>query len=39
LTGESLRVTAALPADFVTLATERGIVSRAEDILTLEECS
>ena len=39
LTGESLRVVAALPADFVTVATERGIVSRAEDILTLEECS
>ena len=39
LTGESLRVTAALPDDFVTLATDRGIVSRHEDILTLEECS
>jgi 23S rRNA pseudouridine1911/1915/1917 synthase len=39
LTGESLRVAAALPTDFVTVATERGIVSRGEDILTLEECS
>ena|SRR5438105_5753270 len=39
LTGELLRVSAAVPADFVTAATERGIVSRHEDILPLQECS
>jgi hypothetical protein len=39
LTGEPLRIAAAVPADFVTAATARGIVSRHEDILTAEECS
>jgi 23S rRNA pseudouridine1911/1915/1917 synthase len=39
LTGEPLRIAAAVPADFVTAATERGIVSRREDILTPVECS
>jgi len=39
VTGEPLRIAAAVPADFVTVATERGIVSRHEDILTAEECS
>ena len=39
LTGEPLRIAAAVPADFVTTATEREIVSRHEDILTAQECS
>jgi 23S rRNA pseudouridine1911/1915/1917 synthase len=39
LTGKPLRVGAPPPDDFVTVATERGIVSRVEDILTAEESS
>jgi 23S rRNA pseudouridine1911/1915/1917 synthase len=39
LTGEPLRVMAPVPTDFVTVATEREIMSRGEDILTAEESS
>jgi 23S rRNA pseudouridine1911/1915/1917 synthase len=39
LTGELLRVMAPVPTDFVTVATEREIMSRGEDILTAEESS
>ena len=39
LTNEPLRVTAPLPADFIAAAGERGILSGAEDRLTLGECS
>ena len=39
LTGKPLRVGSPLPEDFVTVATERGIVSRVEDILTAQESS
>lgn len=39
LTYEPLRVCAPPPADFLTVAEERKIVSRSEDILTASECS
>ncbi|HKB80244.1 MAG TPA: RluA family pseudouridine synthase [Thermoanaerobaculia bacterium] len=39
LTGQPLRVSAPLPADFLEAAAGRGIVSRNEDIPTFPECS
>jgi 23S rRNA pseudouridine1911/1915/1917 synthase len=38
LTNEPLRVAAPLPEDFINVATERGIVSGHEDMMTLCEC-
>ncbi|HEX3068878.1 MAG TPA: RluA family pseudouridine synthase [Thermoanaerobaculia bacterium] len=38
LTNEPLRVEAPLPDDFLNTAAERGIVSRGEDMLTLDGC-
>ena len=39
LTNEPLRVEAPLPEDFRNTASERGIVSRGEDMMTLDGCS
>ncbi len=39
LTNEPLRVEAPLPDDFRGTAAERGIVSRGEDMMTLDGCS
>lgn len=39
LTNEPLRVEAPLPDDFRSTASERGIVSRGEDMMTLDGCS
>jgi len=39
LTNQELRVSAPVPDDFRTVAEERGIVSRGEDIVTASECS